>query len=193
MTLLICPLKLPTSLALFLFLSFTAAGQSQQNAGSAAEFSPQKSPLVAAAREIMVAARYCALITQDSPGHLQARAVDAFAPDEDMVVWLGTNPRSRKVAAIRRDPRVTLYYFDREAQAYVTFHGIAQLVDDPKAKLKWWKDDWKAFYPNRTTDYLLIKVTPEWLEVVNVSKGILGDQQTWLPPSVRFKGRVSPF
>ncbi len=40
-----------------------------------------------------------------------------------MVVWLATNPRTRKVAEIRRNPRVTLYYFDREAQAYVTIFG----------------------------------------------------------------------
>ena len=103
-----------------------------------------------------------------------------------MVVWLGTNPRSRKVAAIRRNPRVTLYYFDREAQAYVTIYGIARLVNDPKATLKWWKDGWKDFYPDRTRDFLLIRVTPEKLEVVNVKKGIVGDPHTWKPPSVKF-------
>jgi general stress protein 26 len=142
--------------------------------------------LIAAARETMSAARYCALITQDSSGRPQARTLDPFPPDENMVVWLGTNPRSRKVAAIRRNPRVTLYYFDREAQAYVTIYGIARLVNDPKAKLKWWKDEWKDFYPDRTRDFLLIRVTPEKLEVVNVKKGIVGDPHTWKPPSVKF-------
>jgi general stress protein 26 len=142
--------------------------------------------LIAAARETMAAARYCALITLDASGRAQARTLDPFPPDENMVVWLGTNPRSRKVAAIRRNSHVTLYYFDREAQAYVTIYGVARLVDDPAAKLKWWKDDWKAFYPDRARDFLLIKVTPRRLEVVSVKKGILGDPQTWNPPSVRF-------
>lgn len=143
--------------------------------------------LVAAAREIMVAARYCALITLDSAGRPQARTLDPFAPDENLVVWLGTNPRSRKVAAIRRHHRVTLYYFDRESQAYVTIYGMARLVNDPKAKLKWWKDEWQAFYPDRARDYLLIRVEPEKLEVVNVKKGIVGDPHTWKPPSVSFR------
>ena len=142
--------------------------------------------LIAAAREIMSVARYCALITLDSSGHPQARTLDPFAPDENMVVWLGTNPRSRKVAAIRRHRRVTLYYFDRESQAYVTIYGTARLVNDPKAKLKWWKDEWKAFYPNRVKDYLLISVKPERLEVVNVKQRIVGDPHTWAPPSVVF-------
>jgi general stress protein 26 len=142
--------------------------------------------LIAAARETMSTARYCALITQDSSGRPQARTLDPFPPDENMVVWLGTNPRSRKVAAIRRNPRVTLYYFDPEAQAYVTIYGVARLVNDPKAKLKWWKEEWKDFYPDRAKDFLLIHVTPEKLEVVNVKKGIVGNPHTWKPPSVKF-------
>ena len=142
--------------------------------------------LLGAAREIMMAARYCALITLDSSGRPQARTLDPFPPDENMVVWLGTNPRSRKVAAIRRNPHVSLYYFDRDAQAYVTIYGVARLVNDPKAKLKWWKDEWQTFYPDRAKDYLLIRVKPERLEVVNVKKGIVGDPQTWKPPSVKF-------
>jgi general stress protein 26 len=143
--------------------------------------------LIAAAREIMAAARYCALITLDSSGRPQARTLDPFPPDENMVVWLGTNPRSRKVAEIRRNPRVTLYYFDREGEAYVTISGIARLVNDPKEKAKRWKDEWKDFYPDRARNYLLIAVQPDRLEVVSVKKGIVGDPNTWTPPSVNFR------
>ena len=148
-----------------------------------------KADLVAAARAIMTNARYCALITLDSSGRPQARTLDPFPPDENMVVWLATNPRTRKVAEIRRNPRVTLYYFDREEQAYVTISGIAQLVNDPKEKAKRWKDEWKDFYPDRARDYLLIAVRPERLEVVNVKKSIVGDPTTWKPPSVNFRTR----
>ena len=142
--------------------------------------------LIAAAREIMASSRYCALITFDGAGRANARAVDPFPPEENMVVWLATNPRTRKVAEIRWNRRVTLYYFDREAQAYVTIFGTARLVNDRGEKTKRWKDDWKVFYPDRDKSYLLIEVTPERLEVVNVSKGILGDPKTWQPPSVTF-------
>src|SRR5882762_3716744 len=92
--------------------------------------------LIAAAREVMSAARYCALITSDSSGRTHARTLDPFPPDENMVVWLGTNPRSRKAAEIRRNAHVTLYYFDREGEAYVALSGIARLVNDPKEKAK---------------------------------------------------------
>ena len=174
--------KISVLLSLFLTASVRVDAQTNQS-----KKSQREAELIAAARETMTTARYCALITLDSSGRAQARTLDPFPPDENMVVWLGTNPRSRKVAAIRRNPRVTLYYFDREAQAYVTIYGVARLVNDPKAKLEWWKDEWKAFYPDRTKDYLLIKVTPQKLEVVNVKKGIVGAPHTWNPPSVTFQ------
>lgn len=149
----------------------------------------ERADLIVAAREIMSAARYCALITLDSSAHTHARTLDPFPPDEQMNVWLGTNRRSRKVAEIRRHPQVTLYYFDRDNQAYVSISGIARLVNDPKEKARHWKDEWKDFYPNRGRDYLLIFVKPKRLEIVNVKKGIVGDSLTWTTPSVSFPER----
>jgi len=180
----VCWHKVSVLLSLFLVSSTAAAAQTKEG-----KQPPARAELVAEAREIMKAARYCALITLDSSGLPQARTLDPFPPDENLVVWLGTNPRSRKVAAIRRHPRVTLYYFDRDAQAYVAIYGIARLVNDPKLKMKWWKEEWQSFYPDRAKDYLLIRVTPEKLEVVSVKQGIVGDPHTWKPPSVNFRKR----
>lgn len=142
--------------------------------------------LLATAREIMGSARYCALITRDSRGRAHARTMDPFPPDENMLVWFGTNPKSRKVAEIRRHNRVTLYYFDREGAAYVTISGVARLVNDPEEKAGRWKDEWKTFYPDREQGYLLIAVTPQELEIVSEKKGIVGDAVRWTPPTIRW-------
>lgn len=144
--------------------------------------------LISAAREIMTSARYCALITNGSAG-MQARAMDPFPPEDDMTVWFGTNSRSRKVREIRRHPKVTLYYFNRENEEYVVLTGSARLVNDPKEKAKWWKDEWNSFYPNRAKDYLLIEFKPETLEVVSEKKQIFGDPVTWKPPRVSMPRR----
>lgn len=152
---------------------------------------PGREVLLAAARTIMQAARYCTVITVDADGRPQARAIDAFAPESDMVVWFATNPKSRKVAQIQRDPRVTLYYFDsKDPQAgYVTLFGRARLVNDPAEKAKHWKEGWEAFWPDRGAGYLLVEVTPERLEVSSPGKGIGSDPVTWAPPSVDFPPR----
>ncbi len=134
----------------------------------------------------MGAAGTCALITLDEKDLPMVRVMDPFLPDSDFTVWLGTNPKSRKVNQIKNNPNVTLYYLDSDGSGYVVIHGIAQLVDEPKEKEKRWKVEWEAFYPNRTEDYLLIKVSPEWMEVISYSRGIVGDPTTWQPPVVRF-------
>jgi general stress protein 26 len=167
------------AVAAFLLVFFTSPAFTQQPTFS-------REALISAAREIMTTTRYCALITTGRNGRSHARTMDAFAPEADMTVWLATNPRSRKVAEIRRNAKVTLYYFDRESAAYVTIYGTARLVNDKAEKARRWKDDWKAFYPDRDKSYLLIKVTPERLEVVNINKGVVGVSPTWQPLSVDF-------
>ncbi len=150
---------------------------------------PGRDPILAAARAAMESIRYCAAITVDSSGRPNARIVDAFPPEDTMAVWFATNPKSRKVAEIRRDPRVTLFYFDpgRPDQGYVTLVGRARLVDDPAEKKKRWKEGWEGFWPDRGRGYLLVEVSPERIEVVNPERGILNDPVTWAAPAVELE------
>ena len=142
--------------------------------------------VLAAAREVMLAAGNCALITLDADGVPQARAMDPFPPEADLSVWLATNPGTRKVAQMRRDERVTLYYFDREGGGYVTLVGTVRLVSDPAEKARLWKPEWSAFYSaaNRGDDYLLIEFRPDRLEIVSLAHGIASDPQAWKPEIV---------
>lgn len=157
-----------------------------QNSGSNGQ---NKERLLQAAKEIMNEAGLCALITLDAEGRPRVRAMDPFKPENDMVVWLATNPKSRKVSQIQNDRRVTLYYMDKDNSGYVMIHGHAQLVNDKKEKERRWKKGWKKFYPNREDGYLLIQVIPNWLEIVSNTRGIVGNSTTWLPDTVVFNNK----
>jgi general stress protein 26 len=173
---------------LLLIVTLALAGSGATTALSQTTAGPSRDTLIGAARAIMNAARYCAVMTLDASGRVQARAIDAFPPEPDMTVWFATNPASRKVEEIRRDPRVTLYYFDARApeEGYVTLLGRARLVDDPAEKRRRWKDGWEAFWPDRNAGYLLVEVTPDRLEIVSPRRGIEGDRRTWRPPVLEF-------
>jgi len=142
---------------------------------------------IEAARALMTRVRYCALITIGDDGQPQARTMDPAPPDARMVVWLVTNPATRKVKQIERDPRVTLYYFDVRSPGYVTLVGTAKIVRDPAARQKRWVKKWTPFYPGGAAGAILIEVTPRRIEVIDVARGIAGDPKSWLPPSVDFK------
>ncbi len=150
-------------------------------------FSQKRDTLLSVAREYIGSVRYCALITVDSTGQPNVRTMDPFPPDENMVVWFGTNLNSRKVREIRNNPKVTLYYSDDKGEGYVAIIGTATLVDDPKEKTNWWKEEWGEFYKGKKESYLLIKVVPEKLEILNYKHNILSDTLTWETPSVGFK------
>jgi general stress protein 26 len=157
-----------------------------------ANVAPQEKPqnpaepakVLEAAREIMGAQQYCALITMDDTALPQVRTMNPFPPEEGMVVWMATNTRSRKVAAIRKNPRVTLYYADHaKATGYVALAGKAELVDDMQEVVKRKRAYWDTAFPG-LKNIVLIKVVPERIEVVNYKHGFNGDPVTWRAPSI---------
>jgi general stress protein 26 len=143
--------------------------------------------LIAAAREIMAGQTYCALITQDEEGRPQVRTMNPFPPEEDMTVWIATSTLTRKVRHIRRDPRVTLYYANHsQATGYVAITGRAELVDDRAEMIKRKRAYWDSAFPG-FKNLVLIKVTAERIDVLNYSRGALGDPETWRTPSIELK------
>ena len=137
------------------------------------------------AREVISAAGVSSLITVDSEGQPRSRAVASFEPDDNFVVWIATRPVTRKVDQIRDHKQVTLYYFDSATNSYVSIMGQAELVEDVDVKTKMRREqDSERFYPNFPDDYLLIKVTPSWMEVLGGE--FRGDTETWRPERVDF-------
>lgn len=137
------------------------------------------------ARETIAKVRYAALATVDSDGQPRTRIVDAFAPDEDFVIYVSTKPHTRKVQQIRQQNKVTLFYFDAEGRNYVSIMGEAELIDDIAIKRAMRREtDSERIYPNFPDDYLLIRITPIWLE--GLLRGYRGDSKTWQPNRVDF-------
>ena len=147
---------------------------------------PSRAELLGIAREVVAGAAFVSLATVDEDGHPAVRAMDAHPPDADWVVWLATNPASRKVEQLRARQRVALHYLDVGGASYVTLIGQARLVDDPAVKARHWKESWTPFYPDRDEGVLLIEVTPIRLEVVSAGRGAPGDAETWRAHIIEF-------
>jgi len=143
--------------------------------------------LIAAAREIIAGQTYCALITQDADGRPQIRTMNPFPPEDDMTVWIATSTQTRKAQHMRNNPNVTLYYSNHaQATGYVAITGRAELVDDRAEMIKRKRAYWDQAFPG-FKNLVLIKVTPERLDVINYKAGALNDPQTWRSPIVEFK------
>ncbi len=152
---------------------------------------PTRDELVAAARKVMTSQTYCALITLDASGRPSVRTMNPFPPEDGLTVWFATNDRSRKVAEMRADPRVTLYYADHaKASGYVSLSGRAVLVDDKAEILKRKRAYWDTSFPG-LKNLVLVKVVPEKLDVLDYEGKIVVDPVTWRTPSIDV-GSVTP-
>ena len=143
--------------------------------------------LLQSAREMISGIQFCALITLDKVGHPQARTMDAFLPDSNMVVWFGTNINSRKVREIKNNSKATIYYQAENGAGYVALKGNAYWIDDSQLKSKYWKSGWEAFYPESRENYTLIKFVPFHLEIVDYKHNMVGDTLTWAAPNLELK------
>jgi general stress protein 26 len=115
----------------------------------------------------MQSAKYCALIT-NGQGRLNARILQPFEPEMDWTIWFGAHPDSRKVAEIRRDPNVTVLYYDGSDVGYATLLGTTQIVDDLQFKQKYWNPNWQSYFPKGPEkDYTLIKFSPDQIELLS--------------------------
>jgi general stress protein 26 len=152
-------------------------------AALASESMTNRAQILAEATALITRVRFAALITVDEQGQPRSRVVDAFAPEDDLTVWIATRPSTRKVAQIRSNPFVTLYYWDVDRKSYLSIMGQGEVIDDMPTKLRMRREaDSASLYPDFPTDYVLIKVTPTWLE--GVLPGFRGDPHTWAPVAV---------
>lgn len=144
-----------------------------------------KDSLLIIAREIIETDITCTFITVDKENKPQARVLAYFPPEDDWVIWMGTSTSSRKVAQVKNNHQVMVFFYDTEGRSYVSIAGKAEIINDPRFKIKYWKESWKAYYPDPERDYVLIKVTPERMEICSYKYKLFWDS-TGKPAYIEF-------
>jgi len=139
-----------------------------------------------AALEIMRETNYCALVTLDSTGQPQIRTMNPFPANDEFITWFATSRNSRKVIEIRNNPNVSVYYADHmAAKGYVSITGKAEVIDDRELLLKMKREYWNGI-PDWQNIFVLIKIVPERLEVINYKHGLNNAPGTFKAPSILF-------
>jgi general stress protein 26 len=174
--------KLSTLYAVAAILLLAAIFPSQVNS----QVIVNRDSVILAAREIISETTYCALVTVDSTGQPQIRTMNPFPINDEFITWFATSRSSRKVAEIRKNPKVSVYYANHiSAKGYVSITGTAEVIDNKEVLIKMKRDYWEGI-PDWQNMFVLIKITPVTMDVINYRHGLNNDPKTFRAPSITF-------
>lgn len=140
--------------------------------------------VLVAAKEIINQSHYCGLATVDSTGQPQVRTMNPFPANDELITWFATARDSRKVKEIKNNPKVSVYFADHStAKGYVNITGKAEVIDD-KELLKTMKRDYWEGIPGWQDFFVLIKIVPQTVDVINYKHGLNNDRLTFRAPSI---------
>ncbi len=82
---------------------------------------------------------------------------------EGLRALLATSLASTKIADIRANPAVALYYCDAANVCGVMLSGRAEILTDAALKSALWHDSWAVYWPAGAgdPDYCVLRVTPD--------------------------------
>lgn len=144
------------------------------------------------ARSIIKKADYCFFITHGANGESNARLMHPFEPDGDFNIWFGASPSSRKVREVTQHNKVTLTFLSPTDTAYTTILGTATIENSETMKQKYWRAYWSDMYPGgpEADEYILIKVEPYKIELMNFAKSVLPQPYGLKPFGIGRKGTL---
>lgn len=154
--------------------------------------STKSEQLLDVTHHILEAAEFSFLITRGKKGALNARLMQPFGPDDNLTIWFGASPRSRKIREIREDSQVTVTFEYAEEGAYVTLLGEAAIKTDRETRRLYWRDSFSAFWPDgpEGDDYVIISFSPSRIEVMDIDRGVAPEPFGLQPAVLERQGSV---
>lgn len=151
-----------------------------------AQTSVKRDSLLLATHEIISETTYCGLATVDSSGQPRIRTMNPFPVKDDLVIWFATSRTSRKVSEIKDNPKVCVYFANHlTAKGYVNITGSASVIDNRELLIQMKRDYWNGI-PGWQEKFVLIKIIPETIEVVNYKHGLNNDPVTFRAPTITY-------
>ena len=85
------------------------------------------------------------------------------ARTDDFTVYLATSRASDKIAEIKADTRISVYYSQPLLFRGVMLCGRAEVLDEPALKTALWSNDWRIYWPDGAADpdYVVIRLRPD--------------------------------
>ena len=170
---------------LFVLVSFVSTSSSFYSELNG-QTSVNRDTIILAAHELINETTYCGLVTIDSLGQPQIRTMNPFPVKDDFVIWFATSRTSRKVREIKNNPKVCVYFANHlTAKGYVNINGSASVIDNRELLIKMKREYWNGIQ-GWQDKFVLIKIIPKSIEVIDYKHGLNNDPNTFKAPTISF-------
>lgn len=141
---------------------------------------------------ILDKAKYGFFISQGADGWSSTRYVQPITEwiDGELCIWVGTGAASRKIAEARANPKVTMAFGDDGAGANLIIYGVAEISHDPDLCRKYWKPEWRLFFPDGPTsdDVVVVCIKPQRIEIMDLKRNIVPEPFGLTPLVLEYGG-----
>jgi general stress protein 26 len=106
--------------------------------------------LLKAASSAIASAKYCWLATPGEGGLVNARPMGRTpraSDDDELLIRFVTDGRSRKIAEIRSNAKVTVIVQKEAEDAYFTLLGDAEIRPRACEDARFWRDGYRVYFP----------------------------------------------
>jgi len=124
----------------------------------------EKEEAIQKALELANRSTIAMLGTNGDDGYPNIKAMIKMENEGLRAVWFSTNTSSRRVAQLRRDPRVSVYFVDFENWMGLMLVGDVEILQDQASRERLWRDGYEKYYPLGVNDpdYTVLRFTARW-------------------------------
>lgn len=140
--------------------------------------------LLATVEEVLASNPYGFLVSHAAAGH--TRLVHHLTSGNVGELWIGTSPRSRKIADLSASSRVTYAVEDRLCFAYVALYAVAEVVTDAATLEERWVPEFVTFFPDGPLggDFVMLRLLPWRIELMSFAASIHPEPLGLLPAAL---------
>lgn len=129
--------------------------------------------VLAQARVIVQDAPLGWLMTSAGSGPIHARVMQPFPVGDDLTLWYGTSPSSRKIADLAQSSLATAGFQSSDGAGYASLTGGVMTIDDLDTRRRLWRREWTAYFPGGPDDgYVVLRLEPRRIEVLDFAHAI---------------------
>ena len=102
--------------------------------------------------------------TNGDNGYPNIKAMIKMENEGLKTIWFSTNTSSKRVAQLKRDSKVCVYFVDMDQWKGLMLVGTIEVLQDMESRQRLWRPGYEKYYPLGIADpdYSVLRFTTQW-------------------------------